>query len=39
MSLAQAVGAVPHSEQGHGVLHPSYQSGFTDLLGVNTQQL
>lgn len=27
------------SEQGHGVLHRSYQRGFTVLLGVNTQQL
>lgn len=37
--LVQAVGAASPTEQGHGVLHPSYQSGFTDLLGVNTQQL
>lgn len=39
MSLTQAVGAIPCSEQVHGVIHPSYHSGFRDLLGVNTQQL
>lgn len=34
MPQEEPVGAVPRR-----VLHPSYQSGFTNLLGVNTQQL